>query len=110
MVDAHEVEDRGVELAEVDRVLHDVVAEVVSLAVRDARLHAGTGHPHGKAAWVVVAAVVGLGQRALRVDRASKLAAPNHERVIEHPARLEVEQQAGTGLVSLLTLAGDVLG
>ena len=109
MVDAHEVEDGGVELAEVDGVLHDVVAEVVSLAVRDARLHAGTGHPHGEAAWVVVAAVVGLGQRALRVDRASKLAAPNHERVFEHPARLEVEQQAGTGLVSLLALAGDVL-
>ena len=36
VVDAEAVEDRGVEVAEVDRVLDDVVAEVVGRAVLDA--------------------------------------------------------------------------
>ena len=38
--------------------LHDVVAEVVGLAVRHARLDAAAGHPDGEAPRVVVAAVV----------------------------------------------------
>ena len=74
-----------------------------------AAFDAGAGHPHGEAARVVVAAVVRLGERALRVDRAAEFAAPDHEGVFEHAARLEVEQQAGAGLVGLLALAGDVL-
>ena len=38
VVDAQAVEDRGVQVVDVDRVLDDVVAEVVGLAVGDARL------------------------------------------------------------------------
>ena len=36
VVDAQAVQDRGVEVVDVDRVLDDVVAEVVGLAVDDA--------------------------------------------------------------------------
>jgi hypothetical protein len=39
-------------------ILHDVVAEVVGLAERDARLDAGAGEPVDEAARMVVAAVV----------------------------------------------------
>ena len=58
VVDAEDVEHRGVQVAEVDRVFGDVVAEVVGAAVFDAGLHAGAGEPDGEAAAVVVAAHV----------------------------------------------------
>src|SRR5262249_50044326 len=40
VVDSEEVQNRRVEVVDVDRVLHDVVAEVVGLAPGDARLDA----------------------------------------------------------------------
>ena len=49
MVDAQAVQDRGVQVVDVDRVLDDVVAEVVGLAVDDARLDAAAGEPDGEA-------------------------------------------------------------
>ena len=48
-----------------------------------------------EAAAVVVAAVVVLGQRALAVDRAAELAAPDDQRVVEQAALLEVLDQRG---------------
>lgn len=45
-VDAHPVEDRRVQVADVDGVFDDVVAEVVGLAVTDSALDPSAGHPH----------------------------------------------------------------
>src|SRR3954454_25086658 len=58
VVDAEDVEHRGVEVAEVDWVFGDVVAEVVGAAELDAGLDAGASEPDGEAAAVVVAAHV----------------------------------------------------
>src|SRR5688572_4415363 len=65
VVEAEYLEHGRVEVADVDGVLDDVVAEVVRLAVDGAALEAAAGHPHGEAARVVVAAVVLLRQAAL---------------------------------------------
>ena len=46
VVDAQAMQDRGVQIVNVDRVFSDVVAEVVSGPVRDARLDSSAGHPH----------------------------------------------------------------
>ena len=45
VIDAERAQDRRVEIVDMDRILHDVVAEVVGLAVRDAALDAAAGHP-----------------------------------------------------------------
>ena len=82
----------------------DVVAEVVGLAVDDAALDAAAGQPHAEVARVMVAAVVVLGQRALRVDGAAELAAPDDQRVVEQAALLEVDHQRGGGLVGVVAL------
>jgi len=63
--DVREVQQRRMQVVDVDRVARDVVAEVVGLTVRDARLDAAAGQPDGEAARVVVAAVVVRGQPAL---------------------------------------------
>ena len=104
VVDAQAVEDRGVEVVDVDGVLDDVVAEVVGLAVDDAGLDAAAGQPDGEAAAVVIAAVVVVAVRALAVDGAAELAAPDDQRVVEQAALLQVLDQGGGGLVGVLAL------
>ena len=96
MVDAELVEDRRVEVVDVDDVLDRVVAEVVGLAVADAALDAAARHPDREALDVVVTAVA-LGHR-----RATELAAPDDERFVEHPALLEVRDQGSARLIDFL--------
>ncbi len=90
VIEPEQVEDRGVQVVDVHRVLDGLVAELVGLAVGDPGLHAAAGHPEGESLVVVVAAV-----GVLPVRRAAELAAPDHQRVVEQPPRAQVRQQAG---------------
>ena len=108
VVDAQDVEHRGVEVAEVDRVFGDVVAEVVGAAVFDAGFHAGAGEPDGEAAAVVVAAAVGVAERALAINGAAEFGEEHHERVFEQAALFEVVEQGGGGLVDVAALIGEL--
>src|SRR5439155_25305490 len=74
------------------------------LAIDGAALRAAARHPPREAARMVVAPVVLLRQAALRVDRPAELAAPDDQRVVEHPALLEVLEEPGAGLVHVLAL------
>ena len=105
MVVAEEVKHRRVEVVNREGILDDVVAELVGLAVDLTALGAAAGHPHGEAARVVVAAVVLLGESALAVDGATEFAAPDDERIVEHPALLKVLDEGVARLVDVLTLA-----
>jgi hypothetical protein len=67
----------------VDRIFHDVVAEVVGLAVDVAALDAGAGQPHAKIPRMVIATVVVFGRRALGIDGPPELASPNDQRALE---------------------------
>src|SRR5947207_2985927 len=53
---------------------------------------------------MMVPAVVILRQLALAVARPAELAAPDHERIVEHPALLEVRDQRRASLVGLAAL------
>ena len=58
VVEAEQVQHRGVQVVDVDLVLDDVEAELVGLAERDARLDAAAGQPHREGVGMMVAAVV----------------------------------------------------
>ena len=81
VVEAEEVEDRGVEVVDVDLVLDGLEAELVGGAVDVAALDAAAGQPHGEAVVVVVAAVhlalVRAGGGQLDGRRPAELAAPD---------------------------------
>ena len=77
VVDAEAIKDGRVEVAHVDGVLDDVVGEFVGFTEGHAALNAGPSHPHTEITRVVVAAVISLGERALRVDGAAEFAAPD---------------------------------
>src|SRR5579883_2314460 len=110
VVDAQEMEDCGVEVVDVDAVGRDAVAEGIRRAKGDARLDPATGRPDGEASGVVVAAVVGGRQLALAVIRPAELAAPEHQRVVEQAALLQVDDQRRAGLVGLAAEGADAAG
>ena len=60
VVQAQQVQDRRVQIVDVDLVFDGVIAVFVGGAVAHARLHAAAGQPHREAVGVVVAAVVPL--------------------------------------------------
>ena len=110
MVDAEAVENRRVQVVDVHRVLDDVVAVVIGLAVADARFDSAAGHPNRVAATVMVATVVVLFNLALAIDRAAEFTAPNDQCVIQQTALFEVLDQRGARLVGVLALLFDALG
>ena len=75
-----QMQDRGVQIVDVDAILRGVEAEVVALAERDAGLDAAAGQPHRESIRMVVAAVVAA---ALHHRRAAELAAPDDERIVQ---------------------------
>src|SRR6185312_7163551 len=110
VVDAEGGEDGGVEIVDMDAIADDVVAIVIGFAVDDARLDAAAGKQHGEAAAMMVAAIVGLGERALAVNSSAKFAAPDDERFIQQPALLEVCNESASGLIDVLALPADLMG
>ena len=94
VIDAQEVQDRGVEVVDLDLVLDGVVAVVVGGAVDGAAFDPAAGQPDGEAVGVVVAAVGSLRHRG-----AAEFAAPDDQGRVEQAARLEVLEQAGDRLV-----------
>lgn len=81
VVEAQQVQHRGVQVVRVEDALDGGVAHRVGRAMTKAAFHAAACHPHGEAA-VVVAAAAGV----VFVRPATELAAPDEQRVFEEPA------------------------
>src|SRR5205823_5188828 len=96
VIDAHLVQNGGVQVVDVGAFLLGTVAELVGGAVGHAALEAAAGQPDGEAPVVVIAAIASLGS-----GRSAKLAAPEDDRFIEQAARLEIVQEAGDGAIAV---------
>src|SRR5215471_15078057 len=110
VVDAQAVQDRGLQIVHVHWVLRDVVTEVVGSAERHARADAAASQPHGEAARMMIAPVVGGSQPALAIHRASEFPAPDHQSLVEHAVLLQIRDQRRRWLVRLLADLGQSLG
>ena len=95
VVEAHEVEDRGIHVVDVDAVLDGREPELVGGAVAKTFLHPAAGHPGGVAIVVVVATLLALGGGG-----AAKFAAPDDECLVEESAAFEIFQERGDSLVA----------
>src|SRR6266404_9184983 len=87
MVDAEEMQDRGVQVVAVGPAAGALVAELVALSVADAALDAGAGQPGNKRAAVMVTA-----GGALRERHPAELGRPDDQRVVEQAALLQVAE------------------
>src|SRR5262245_14331517 len=76
-IEAEKIEQRGVEVANMDGLLGGAEADGIGRAIGDARLDAATSEPDGVAPRVVIAPFALLAHR-----HAAELTAPDDERVI----------------------------
>ena len=104
MVVAEQMQDRCVKVPDVDGILDDVVAEVVRRPVDRPALDPAAAEPHREAPRMMVASVFCRGKSALRVDRAAKFAAPDHQRLVPQAAELEILDEPVARLIDVLAL------
>ena len=88
------MQHRRVHVVHLEFVLDGTIAELIRRTVGDARPNPAARHPDRITVRVVVATIA-----ALRERRAAKLAGPNHERLLQQAARLEVAQEPCNRLV-----------
>jgi hypothetical protein len=110
VVDAHAMKDCGIQIVHVNRLLQDVVAEVVGDAIFYTASDSTSCHPHGKAFGMMVAPVVVLGESALAIDRSSKFASPHDKCRIEQALLLEILNQGAASLVDVTALGWQIVG
>src|SRR5215471_16408098 len=82
VVDAQAMENRGLQVIDMNRVRDHIVRVVVGFSERNPCSDAAASQPHDKAARVMVAAVVHISQLALAVNGSSKLSTPYDQGVI----------------------------
>src|SRR5262249_20305640 len=90
VVDPEAVQHGGVQVAEVDRVLGDVVGEVVGGPILHAAPNPAPGEPDAEAAAVVVAPHARVAELPLAEGGAAELGGEEDERIVEQAALLEV--------------------
>jgi len=87
VVDAEQVQQRGLKIMDVDGAFDGAHAEFVAGAVGDTAFHATASHPKGEGVRVMVTAPLGaIVDVALEEGRAAEFAAPNDECVVEQAA------------------------
>ncbi len=107
MIEAHEVEHRGVQIVDVQFPLHGAEAELVARALDETGLHAAAGEEAREAEAVVVAARFADAARVvLKGGGAAKLAHAHDERLFEQAALLEIGEERRGRLVNCKALAG----
>ena len=105
VVDAELRQHRGLEVVNVHLVLNNIETKIVGLAVGEAWFRAAAGHPDCETIGMMIAAMLFLVINvALPVRRAAELAAPNHERVVEHAALFQILYERGRSLVGIPAL------
>ena len=97
--------DGGVDLVEVDRILRDVVAEIIGFPVGRPSLHASTCHPHAEIAGMMVSSVVFTGKLALAIHGTSEFTTEDDQGILEEAALLEVLDEGRSRLVDVHALA-----
>ena len=102
MVYPQAMQDGRLQIVHMYRIPGDIVRVVVRLAIAHSRLDTASRHPDREAAAMVVPPVVGGGQTSLTINRPAKLAAPNHQGVLQHAPLLQVLNQASRCLIHIL--------
>ena len=94
MIEPQAMQDRGLQVMHMERILADVEAEVVGLAQRLSRLDAPPGHPHRIGLGMMVAAFAAAQcHRRFNHRRPAKFAPPDDQRFIKQAPAFEVHHQ-----------------
>src|SRR6266705_160388 len=108
VIDAEAVQNRRIQIVNMNRVFHDVVAKLVSSTVDDAGLDAAARHPDGEAARMMIAAVVLAREFALAVNGPAELASPDNQCVFKQAALFQISNERVAGLIDIAALVRQI--
>src|SRR5262245_42564387 len=94
VIEPQKVENRGVQVMDVNAVLVGSKSDGIGRAMDEAPFDTSTSQPDRKAVRIVIAA-----SSAFRHGHAAELAAPDDQRLLEKAAASQVVKQPGNGLV-----------
>jgi len=97
MIDAQQMEHRGVKVSNMHNIFHGVVSKRIGLTMTHPSLNAATAQPHAESFDVVVP--TRLFPFALEHGSASKLTSPDDQRILQKAPLFEVGQQRPGGFV-----------
>lgn len=98
MIEPEQMQHRRLEIFHTHGIARNLVAEFVGLAVLDSTLHATACHPHGEGVRMMIAAEECFVAIAiLRNWCATKLAAPDDERVFKEAASAQIANERRDG-------------
>ena len=94
VIDSHQVQDRGIQVTDVDSAvfesarwisvpIDDIAAVLIRLAKFNSRADSPSGHPDREAPGVVIASVVFPGQGALAIGCPAEFASPHDQRIVQ---------------------------
>ena len=106
VIEAQQVQDRGVLVVDVDRILDRIETKLIAGPKRKPALPPAASEPHAETIRVMVASVVA----ALNHRRAPEFPTPNDQRVVEQSALFQVFDERGAGAVRLACLVFQSLG
>ena len=105
MIQAQEVQDRGMQIPEMHLALHRTCPGFISTAVHITPLNPATGKPEGKAMWIMPCFILVV---AGNKSRATELTTPNHQGVIKQAAHFKVSKQGGNRGIGRLAIGTQV--
>ena len=108
MIESEQLENRRVQIVDVNLVLHRRAAEFIRRAIDRAALHAAARQPGAERAIVVVAARI-LVAIAVPNRLAPEFSAPHHQRAVEQAALLEVGEEGGARSVDFARALGQTI-
>lgn len=88
VIDPQQMHRRGMQIPDVNGMVHGVVAELVRPAVAETRLDSRSCHPDRKASRMVISSSVGSVPIALPGNAPPKLSTPNHQGVLKQTVLL----------------------
>ena len=106
MIQAHQVQERGIEVVEARRMFFGFEPESIAATVTVSFSDACPCQKTGEGVWVVVAP----GSISLKKRHAPKLRTPNYESVLEQTPALHISDESSRGLIHDLGLHGMSLG
>ena len=107
VVKAEQVENGGVQVVHMDRILLGFESKIIRGSVNGAGLYATARHPVREPVVVVIPSI-GVARirswgRQLDCGRSPKLSTPDHQGLVQHSALLEVGQQGSNRLITFMS-------
>src|ERR1700744_5060270 len=102
---AHQIQNRGMDIVDMHRLLDGFKAEIVSGSINGASFHGPTGQPHGEAERIVIPALLHSPASSYFADwSATELRTADHERIFPETALFQVFDHRRECLIGVLRI------